>query len=243
VHGHAFEARINAEDSWAGHLPQTGKVTTLELPHGDHIRWDAAIEAGAEISPHYDSMIGKLIVHAPSRTQALDRLDTALDELHIEGVTTNIEFHRWLTNRNEVRTAQVTTRFLDSTPLPHSSPTSNANSPWSSGIARRFTPHTSDLAFDSPTRDHRWFETAEAGGHAANIVAPFPGLITELHVNVGDHVVAGQPIVTIEAMKMLHPIAASGEGVVAAVHTTAGTQVAANDPLIDFTIPDTGDQP
>ncbi|NNF69452.1 MAG: ATP-grasp domain-containing protein, partial [Acidimicrobiia bacterium] len=75
VHGHAFEARINAEDSWAGHIPQTGVVSTLEVPRSPHIRWDAAIEAGAEITPHYDSMIGKLIVHASSRSQALAHLD------------------------------------------------------------------------------------------------------------------------------------------------------------------------
>ncbi|RZV40749.1 MAG: acetyl-CoA carboxylase biotin carboxyl carrier protein subunit, partial [Acidimicrobiales bacterium] len=135
------------------------------------------------------------------------------------------------------------TRFLDSTPLPHAAPTITSDSPWSTGIARRFTPHRSELAFDSPTRDHRWYETAEAGGHASDIAAPFPGLITELHVAVGDHVVAGQPVLTIEAMKMLHPIAASGEGVVAAIHTSANSQVAANDPLIEFTTnpTDTGD--
>lgn len=233
---HAIEARITAEDAWAGHLPQTGTVTTLSIPDGDHIRWDGAIVAGSEISPHYDSMIGKLIVTGPDRSTALSRLNKALATLDVGGVTTNIDFHRWLATRSEVRSGTVTTRFLDETPLPKSSPFGEvATSPWLTKSARRLTPHTSSLAFESPSRDDRWHESENAGDAGTEITAPFPGLVTDVHVAVGDEVTSGQTLLTIEAMKMLHPITAAGNATIATIEVAAGEQVDGNIILITFT--------
>ena len=114
--GHAFEARINAEDPSRGFAPQIGTVGAIRVPGG--VRWDAAIEPGSVITPHYDPMVAKLIVAGPDRDVARRRLAAALDETLIAGVTTNTGFHRWLVDRPEVAEATVTTRFLDDVELP-----------------------------------------------------------------------------------------------------------------------------
>ena len=235
---HAVEARITAEDAWAGHLPQTGTVTAMTVPDVDYIRWDAAIVSGSEVSPHYDSMIGKLIISAPDRITALDRLHDALNGLVVEGVTTNIDFHSWLVSRAEVRAGTVTTRFLDETPAPTSSPYANEiTSPWMTTTGQRLTPHTSALAFDSPSRDDRWHGADRTGDAGSEVTAPFPGLITEIHVTPGDTVTYGQTLITIEAMKMLHPITASGDATVATVDAQTGDQVDGGSTLITFVPP------
>ncbi len=114
--GHAIEARINAEDSSRGFVPQIGTITALQVP--TNVRWDSAVEQGSEISPHYDAMIAKLIVNGPDRPTALSSLATALDELVIGGLVTNAGFHRWLLTQKPVVEGRVTTRFLDDTEIP-----------------------------------------------------------------------------------------------------------------------------
>lgn len=233
---HAFEARVNAEDAWNGHLPQTGRVEHLDVPAGEHIRWDAAIVDGSEITPFYDSMIGKLVVSGASRLEALSRLGSALERLDVRGVTTNIDFHRWLTQQPELRAGQITTRFLDETPLPTSSPFDGNErvSPWSGKTGQRLTPHRSVFAFDSGSRDQRWHQTSTSGNAGSEVAAPFPGLITEILVEVGDAVEAGQTLMTIEAMKMLHPIVVAGPTTIATITVTPGEQVETDHVLITF---------
>ncbi len=236
---HSIEARITAEDAWAGHLPQTGTVTTLTVPELDHLRWDAAIVSGSEITPHYDSMIGKLVVTAPDRITALNRLDEALQTLTIDGLTTNVDFHRWLIAQAPVRAGQVTTRFLDEAPAPTSSPYgAPIRSAWETKTGQRLTPHRSAFAFDSVSRDDRWHGSERSGDAGTHVAAPFPGLITEIMVAVGDSVAAGQTLCTIEAMKMLHPIVAAGPTTIASIDVAAGDQVESNDTLITFTPPE-----
>ncbi len=111
ITGHAFEARINAEDPWAGFVPQTGVVTDLSIPPG--VRWDAAVVLGSEISPHYDSMIAKVIVDGPDRDTARLRLISALDHLVLGEVPHNAGFLRWLLTQPPVVAGRVTTRFID----------------------------------------------------------------------------------------------------------------------------------
>ena len=113
--GHAIEARILAEDAANDWSPQTGTVHQLRVPDG--VRWDSAIEQGSEITPHYDSMIAKLVVHGRNRDQALSAMRTALDQLIIDGLTTTASFHRWLIAQNAVIDGKVTTRFLEENPF------------------------------------------------------------------------------------------------------------------------------
>jgi acetyl/propionyl-CoA carboxylase alpha subunit len=237
---HAFEARITAEDAWNGHVPQTGVIERLEVPDGPQIRWDAAIVQGSEIGTHYDSMIGKLIVSASSRLEALDGLQDALEGLEIVGLTTNIDFHRWLVAQPEMRAARITTRYLDETPLPRHSPFGDVGptSPWNTRFGRRITPHRSGFIFDSPSRDDRWHGNERTGDAGTHVVSPFPGLITEVHVGVGDQVAAGQTLLTIEAMKMLHPITASGPTTIASIDVARGDQVESHATLITFSPPE-----
>jgi len=97
-----------------------GVIHQVAVPDG--VRWDSAIEVGSEITPYYDSMIAKLVVHAGTRAAAMDRLGHALDHLLIDGVATTAGLHRWLLSQKAVVDATVTTRFLDETPRPDATP-------------------------------------------------------------------------------------------------------------------------
>ncbi|MBY5368203.1 acetyl-CoA carboxylase biotin carboxylase subunit [Rhizobium leguminosarum] len=93
--GHSFECRINAEDP-DSFLPSAGVVTHLVLPTGSGIRVDTHIHAGYKVSPYYDSLIAKLIVHAPTRAEAMARMREALADTEVDGISTNIPFLRAL---------------------------------------------------------------------------------------------------------------------------------------------------
>jgi acetyl/propionyl-CoA carboxylase alpha subunit len=114
--GHALEARILAEDPGAGFIPQIGTVQHIVIPDG--VRWDAAVEPGSEITPHYDSMIAKLIVHDDDRESALAKMRSTLDEMIVGGIATSAGLHRWLLDQPELIDGRITTRFLDEAKLP-----------------------------------------------------------------------------------------------------------------------------
>jgi len=87
--GHAIEVRLYAEDPAAGHQPQSGVLTTFEIPAGDGVRVDAGYEVGSTVSTHYDAMLAKIIVHAPSREAAARKLVGVLRRTRVHGVATN----------------------------------------------------------------------------------------------------------------------------------------------------------
>lgn len=111
--GHALECRINAEDPDDGFRPSPGVISRLEFPSGDGIRVDTHLQAGDRISPFYDSMIAKLIVHGADRAEAIERMEAALNGLHIEGVKTNIGLHRRILAWKHFRTGEYHTRSLE----------------------------------------------------------------------------------------------------------------------------------
>ncbi|HAN44567.1 MAG TPA: acetyl-CoA carboxylase biotin carboxylase subunit [Ruminococcaceae bacterium] len=90
--GHAIECRINAENPSQGFRPSPGKINSLYTPGGPGIRIDSAMYAGYTITPHYDSMIAKLIAYAPTREEAIKKMQWALAEFLVDGVDTNIDF-------------------------------------------------------------------------------------------------------------------------------------------------------
>jgi len=95
IAGHSFECRINAEDAKT-FMPSPGRITQFHPPGGLGVRWDSHIYAGYSVPPFYDSMIGKLITFAPTRAEALKRMASALDELVIGGIKTNVDLHKKL---------------------------------------------------------------------------------------------------------------------------------------------------
>jgi acetyl-CoA carboxylase, biotin carboxylase subunit len=111
--GHAIECRITSEDPDNGFLPSTGRIDRLELPAGPGVRWDGGIAEGFEVGLHYDPLLGKLIVHAPTREGAIQRMDRALDELLIRGLETSAPFHRRLMADPDFRSGDLTIRFLE----------------------------------------------------------------------------------------------------------------------------------
>lgn len=114
IHGHAFEARIYAEDPDNDYLPAAGTLTYLQEPETSKVvRVDTGVELGDEVGVHYDPMIAKLIVWGQDRDEALARLDRALAQYHIGGVTTNVPFLRRLVASQPFRTAAVETSFLE----------------------------------------------------------------------------------------------------------------------------------
>src|SRR5690242_2704197 len=103
-HGHAVEVRLYAEDPRT-FLPQGGRITRLVLP--ESIRVDVGVAEDDEIALAYDPMIAKLVAHGPTRDDAFERLDAALAETVVEGVTTNLPFLRWLVAHPEVRAGRT----------------------------------------------------------------------------------------------------------------------------------------
>ncbi|NVN86845.1 MAG: ATP-grasp domain-containing protein [Rhodopseudomonas sp.] len=110
--GHAIEARICAEDPANGFLPCTGEISYVQFP-ADGVRVETGIDSGSRVTPYYDPMLAKLIVHAATRDEALDRLGRALDETSIFGITTNEAFLKRLTALPETRNATFHTRLID----------------------------------------------------------------------------------------------------------------------------------
>ena len=120
--GAAIECRINAEDPRRGYAPTPGTLTRLDLPGGPGVRVDCGVTAGSTVSPHYDSMIAKLVVWAPDREQAIARMRRALGELVVEGrgMATTRELHLAITDHPVFREGRHDTGFLerDDAPVP-----------------------------------------------------------------------------------------------------------------------------
>lgn len=114
ISGHAFEARIYAEDPNNDFLPATGHLHFLQPPlESDFVRIDTGVRQGDEVSVYYDPMIAKLIVWDENRDKALRRLSTALSQYHIDGVTTNIDFLYNLANTDAFKAAELDTGFIE----------------------------------------------------------------------------------------------------------------------------------
>jgi len=111
--GWALECRITSEDPANGFLPSTGRIEHLRVPGGPGVRWDGGVEPGDEVTLFYDSLLAKLIVWAPDRLQAIDRMARALDELVVDGVGTNQGFHRRLMADAEFREGEIDIQFLE----------------------------------------------------------------------------------------------------------------------------------
>jgi acetyl-CoA carboxylase biotin carboxylase subunit len=116
--GHAIECRINAEDPARNFAPSPGTIEELRLPGGPGVRWDSHVYAGYRIPPNYDSMIGKLIVHRRTRTDAIAAMKRALSEFHISPIRTTIPLHLRIMDDEHFRSGDVDNGFVERVLLP-----------------------------------------------------------------------------------------------------------------------------
>jgi acetyl-CoA carboxylase, biotin carboxylase subunit len=112
MQGHAIECRINAEDPDRNFQPSPGLITAWEMPRSVDVRLDTHCEPGYRVPPHYDSLLGKLIVHGSSREDALVRMRRALSSLHIAGVRTTVPFLQRVMADDAFASGAVSTRLL-----------------------------------------------------------------------------------------------------------------------------------
>ena len=113
LRGHAIECRINAEIPEKNFMPSPGLVTHLHLPAGNGVRVDTALYAGYRIPSEYDSMIAKVIVHAPDREAAIQKMRSALDEMVVLGVETNLDFQYQIMRHPEFCEGRADTGFIE----------------------------------------------------------------------------------------------------------------------------------
>jgi len=111
--GHAIECRINAEDPARNFAPSPGLIEELRLPGGPGVRVDTHVYAGYRIPPNYDSMIGKLIVHRPTRTEAIATMKRALAEFHVAPIKTTIPLHLQIMDNPNFLSGEVDTGFIE----------------------------------------------------------------------------------------------------------------------------------
>ena len=113
MRGHAMEFRINAEDPDHNFKPSPGKITTFVAPAGPGVRWDSHIYQGYSVPPHYDSMVGKLIIHRHDRKRTLEVARRALQELTLEGITTTASLFLRILEHSDFCAGEVDTGFID----------------------------------------------------------------------------------------------------------------------------------
>jgi len=249
LRGHAIECRINAEDPSNGFLPSPGRITAYRPPAGPGVRVDSGVDAGSEISPLYDPMVAKLIVHDVDRERARLRMLRALGEFEVAGVKTLIGFHRALLEHPCFAAAQTCHGVVESKELAERAeelshettvPTASDGAAHGAGASRQRTtvvevdgrrfnvtvaapePAYAELARRRRERSRR----GGAGGAADAIVSPMQGTVLAVEVAEGDEVEAGQVICVVEAMKMENEVHAHRAGVVSELSVEAGSPIA-----------------
>ncbi|MGA1774433.1 MAG: biotin/lipoyl-containing protein, partial [Nitriliruptoraceae bacterium] len=238
VRGHAIEARINAEDPGAGFVPAPGPVRRLEPPTGPGVRLDTGVRSGGTIPREYDSMVAKLIVWAPDRDTARRRLGAALDELVVEGIPTTVPFHRLAVAHPQFAAAEHATssveREWDLAALAPSEP------PAADDVPERRTEEVT-VEVDGRRFEVRVLTAAPAGSAAprrragragataaaatGELRAPMQGTVIGYAVTTGQRVAAGDPVVTLEAMKMENTLRAPVDGTVTMADVAPGSVV------------------
>jgi acetyl-CoA carboxylase biotin carboxylase subunit len=116
--GAAIECRINAENPRRNFQPSPGKIQQLIAPGGFGVRFDSHAHAGYVVPPYYDSMIGKLIVHQPTRADAITAMQRALAELRVEGIETTVPIHQDILSHSAFVEGRIDTTFVERTFLP-----------------------------------------------------------------------------------------------------------------------------
>lgn len=237
ISGHAFEFRINAEDVTNGFAPSPGTVTRFDVPTGPGVRIDTGVRTGGQIPPYYDSLMGKLVVWGPDRDTALARAKQALSEFVIEGVRTVLPFHRDMVDAPEITgdSLDVYTDWVDH----NYSPSQKHN-----GVdIEHIYDERRDVVVEIDGKLHTiGFPVAMLGGGAATasaeaagpagdeagaVTSKYEATIVEWLVSDGDVIAKGDPIATVEAMKMESQLKAPRDGQIS-LAAKQGERVKAN---------------
>ena len=243
--GHAFEFRLNAEDPGRGFLPSPGTIETLHAPGGPGIRWDAGVQAGDRVEAAFDSLTAKLIVHAPTRDDALARSRRALRELSIEGVATVAQFAQAVLDEPDFQTDSfaVSTQWIEQRLMPRLElqPRSAAGN---GGELRRVAIELdgrrvmlglpSDLlrgaSADARTAADPAEGVPQTPADDRSVASPVPGMVASWLVADGASVDEGDDIAVIDAMKMETRVAAHRAGVIQHL-VSEGDSVPAEQPI------------
>ena len=113
IKGHAIECRINAENPAKNFRPSPGTITDMYLPGGKGVRIDSAIYSGYTVTPYYDSMLAKLIVYAANRKEAIRKMQSALGEVIIEGIDTNVDYQYEILNNPDFIAGNIDVGFIE----------------------------------------------------------------------------------------------------------------------------------
>jgi acetyl/propionyl-CoA carboxylase alpha subunit len=272
--GHAIEARLCAEDPAKGFVPSAGEFRRLALPKD--VRVDSGFEEGGRIAAEYDSLIAKLVCHAPDRGAAIERLAAACEAVQVWPVRANAGALARLLKDPDVQAGRVSTSLVEERletlgPAPELSGEALSaaaaalaqeadGTPWTAQPLRGFRlggppapalVETAGRRFAVPARPARLISLLREGEQAiifeggeayvvtrphadagtrgetgdGQIIAPMPGRIAAVGVEIGDAVGRGQILVTLEAMKMEHALTAPFAGVVRDLRCAAGDQV------------------
>ena len=246
--GFAVQVRINTEQMRADGttLPKGGTLTAFEPPTGPGLRTDTYGYAGYATSPSFDSLIAKVIAHAPDgdHADAMRRAGRALAEFRIEGVPTNAALMQALLRHPDVLANRIHTRFVEEHAAELVASAETMPRLWFESDSAASTPRRgagaqvdrSDplavLSYGKATDDAVSATLAEAPSGTTPVPAPMQGTILSLNVAEGDAVAAGNELLILDAMKMEHVVTAHVSGIVRAIAVASGETVMEGVPLL-----------
>ena len=254
--GYAVQCRVNMEEiTPSGDVrPSGGTISRYEMPTGPGIRVDGFGYSGYTTSPHFDSLLCKIIVSSRSDNLnvVIERTKRALDRCHIDGVRSNLEFLRQILDSESFGNGEVTTRWVDENVAElaqrarKAAETSRTTVDDSSGLAGGQIDSRDPLALfeyadaikqakaDAAAADEEWDSGVDLVGPDGSIGQPAPiqGTVVSVKVQEGDAVAADQELVIMEAMKMEHVISASVSGIVRRIDVEEGKVIQEGHPLV-----------
>ncbi|AMM21735.1 acetyl-/propionyl-CoA carboxylase subunit alpha [Frondihabitans sp. PAMC 28766] len=262
--GHSFEFRINGEDPGRNFFPAPGPIHVFKAPGGPGVRVDSGVQSGDEISGAFDSLLAKLVVTGSTREDALERARRALEEFEIAGLPTVLPFHRAIVDDPAfapadgapftIHTRWIETEFDNQIPpwsgeasaprveaarstvvvevdgkrievtLPASlgSRASVGGAGYGSGVAV------------APPRRRSGGRSVATVATGSSVVAPMQATVVKLAVEEGQHVVKGDLVLVLEAMKMEQPVSAHRDGTVSGIDAAVGSTVSSGHVLLSI---------
>lgn len=252
--GAAVEVRLNAEDTSGGlFIPTPGEITKLNIPDVEGLRFDAGYEAGDEVLPLYDSLVGKLIAFGTDRETAIERMIQVIDGLDIEGVKTTAPAAKIILEHEDFRMLNFGTLWLESTVVfpEHDEEPPLARNEVEVGGRYYLIPYFNEYTPGAPaglggavaTEEPAQTGRPRAGGGRrksknafdGTVKSPMQGTIVDIKVEPGQEVKTGDVLFVQEAMKMENPIKSPVDGTVGEILVTLGQALAAGTALTTLT--------